>query len=84
MELKRAKEVLEGMGVKFIHTQHLSALAEAPRLIVYAHGKAELMGVFAADQLEAIATWMRDPEGVVNSDKNPNAWDDLDTYGPSA
>ncbi len=34
---------------------------------VSSDGVADLRCRFSADQLEAIATWMRDPEGVANA-----------------
>lgn len=70
MELKRAKEVL--LAGNFAHftaellLQYHSFCSQG----VYAKSGqtgVSLDGRFTPDQLEAIATWMRDPEGVVKA-----------------
>ena len=65
MELKRAKEVLK----EFFMTEVSDEQLEAHMLINFCNfgGKVDIDGKFTADQLEAIATWMRDPEGVVKA-----------------
>lgn len=52
MELKRAKEVLEDSGINLI-------VPDKDAIV-------EVHGIFTADQLEAIATWMRS-EGVTKA-----------------
>lgn len=42
-------------------------VGEHNTLYVSSDGVADLRCRFSADQLEAIATWMRDPEGVANA-----------------
>lgn len=66
MELKRAKEVLEEMGLTTFSKEEL--FSGALYLSVEADDETAIIdGRFTADQLEAIATWMRDPEGVVGA-----------------
>lgn len=62
MTPSRAKEVLEGMGADF----------DAASLYVYGqlHANkttAHIGASLSADQLQAIALWMQDPESVVNA-----------------
>jgi hypothetical protein len=63
MTPSRAKEVLEGMRLirfddKRLYGKHISA----DRNFV------SLDYILDADQLQAIALWMTDPEGVTNAD----------------
>lgn len=71
MDNARAKEVLEGMGLDCFKTDLL--YLEYRKLIKLAvepgdePDAAVLNGNFSADQLQAIALWMQDPEGVTNA-----------------
>lgn len=64
MELKRAKEVLSGM-----HLDEFTAecLRSTEGIKAYDDGVVTLNGDYVSDQLKAIATWMRDPQGVVKA-----------------
>ena len=66
MELKRAKEVLEGMNLDSFSKEKLFCLGKYLHVIDI-DKQATLEAAFTADQLEAIATWMRDPEGVTKA-----------------
>ena len=59
MELKRAKEVLTAIwgekGLE-IHSTYLAT-----------NGRIYLRASFNNEEIQAIATWMRDPEGVVKA-----------------
>lgn len=64
MELKRAKEVLTYNGVDISPT----LLKKTDVLCINDKGKVYMHGYFQhPDFLIAIATWMRDPEGVVGA-----------------
>jgi len=71
MDLKTAKQILKPLE----GTSELMAEFTAARLHHmgwYLHAKAgdaraTLDGDFTADELEAVAAWMRDPQGVVNA-----------------
>lgn len=65
MELKRAKEVLKEFFVTELNDEQLATYM----LINFctSGGKVSLDGNFTSDQLEAIAIWMRDPEGMVKA-----------------
>lgn len=81
MELKIAKEVLEGMTISELSAYRL--YNQTPYILIYGnpyiliygkrsdddphYGKGLVDGNFTADQLEAIATWMRDPDGVMKA-----------------
>lgn len=66
MELKRAKEVLEGMSIDFDAARMKSEYSINVHAI-RGSSVAKIQGYLTPDQLEAIATWMRDPEGVVKA-----------------
>ena len=65
MELKRAKEVLRELFEIELSDERLASYMQ----INFCHygETVNTDGRFTADQLEAIATWMRDPEGVVKA-----------------
>lgn len=66
----RAKEVLEGMRLSVFTATELLKLDEHYNelLSVTAKSEASLHSIFNADQLQAIALWMQDPEGVTNAE----------------
>lgn len=66
MEPKRAKEVLEGMNLEVFTAVSVASIDEYFRA-EDGDEKTVIDGRFTADQLEAIATWMRDPDGVVKA-----------------
>lgn len=69
MELKRAKEVLDGMCDIF-GRDRIVAYDELGAISVSAYagsGSVVMKDKFKLAQLEAIATWMRDPEGVTKA-----------------
>lgn len=70
MELKRAKEVLEKMkGTISLTSEEFKVNYRGHPVYVDAgtHKIAVIVGLYNVDELEAIATWMRDPEGVVKA-----------------
>ena len=73
MNKKEAKSALLAIGADF---QLLRVLHHPSRQVVLSRREGALgetrwvvlvSGDFTADQLEAIATWIRDPEGVANA-----------------
>lgn len=67
MELKRAKELISSMGLALFSENALVSYHTTNYVLVFNSDFAALDGEFSHDQLEAIATWMRDPEGVVKA-----------------
>lgn len=66
MTPSRAKEVLEGMGFRVMNDKSLRC--HTPFVYaINANGEVTVQGSFNADQLQAIARWMQDPEGVTNA-----------------
>ncbi len=61
MTNEEARKVLEGMDLNEFTTKRLYSVSWY--LCVYPEG-GTLDGEFTSDQPEAIAMWMRDPEGV--------------------
>lgn len=69
MELKRAKEVLEASGAVIITESHIifDLYRDAVSVYLLRDGKYRITGHYTTEEHEAIATWMRDPEGVVRA-----------------
>ncbi len=66
MTNEEARKVLEGMGVAPLHKRNKGRAFGSTRTdddCMHLHGN------FTADQLEAIAMWMRDPEGVTSAEQ---------------
>lgn len=67
MELKRAKEVLEEYGITITKKELKNCWKNSSTITVHP-GKVRLDVFFhSPEPLEAITTWMRDPEGVVKA-----------------
>ena len=69
MDLKTAKQVLTEMGTVDITATNLRVGRSIYGYIDFntAETHIHIDGKVTPDQLEAIATWMRDPSGVVNA-----------------
>ena len=65
MEPKRAKEILMQYPLRSFNNQHLRDFDGEVR--ANTEERTVLRGYFTADELEAIAAWMRDPTGVTNA-----------------
>ena len=66
MDLQQAKQILTGMGLEDFNSDRIAASGDY--MASYAgDDQATLDGRFTADELEAIATWMRNPSGVVEA-----------------
>lgn len=61
MTKARAKEVLEGMELLWLNEQRLATYDGS---VESGEDCVTLSSYFTADELEAIAAWMRDPKGV--------------------
>lgn len=67
MEPKTAKEILRHMSMETVTSRCLKRdIVGLPQVKAY-NGLAKLDGNFTTGEIEAIATWMRDPEGVVKA-----------------
>src|SRR5690606_21377863 len=75
----RAKEVLEGMGLDVFNEKLLRDVGFG--LYVEAGRTAFLETNYTSDQLQAIALWMQDPEGVTNAYKPTDDWADPNPEG---
>jgi hypothetical protein len=69
MTPKQAKRILlsmVGRGKTYVLSEDSLCVTTLPGFVSSNHApkKVSLNGEFTADQLEAIATWMRDPKGV--------------------
>ena len=70
MTPKEARNIIESMvprGSTFYIAEDRLGGFRAPLVVPASDGKITLDGEFTADQLEAIATWMRDPKGVAEA-----------------
>ncbi len=67
MDLKQAKQILTGMGLDVLSEEHLVKSSYGRYVSLVRSEPAFLHGSFNADELEAIATWMRNPSGVVEA-----------------
>ena len=69
MDLKQAKQILTGMGLDEFEEERLTrSVKYTPSYMSVSPDHGYLSGAFTADELEAIATWMRDPSGVVGAE----------------
>ena len=72
MDLKQAKQILTGMGLDEFNGHklfmHFHIIEERYLSATTSLKTAVLDGGYTADELEAIATWIRDPSGVVGAE----------------
>lgn len=71
MDLKQAKQILTGMNLDEFNQHRLDFEPSRWARHLFVSSRTEtgnLGGAFTADELEAIATWMRDPSGVVGAE----------------
>lgn len=77
MTPSRAKEVLEGMGLVDFSSDFLRG--HSHNYLLADRKDAQINGIFTAEELQAIALWMQDPESVVNAE-SAEGWKQVTNY----